>query len=180
MRRWGIEESKIVELDWHDTTRVGEDENSIEITSAPSQHFSGRSINDRFSSLWSAFIIHDKNAKVLFGGDSGYFPGFKDIGEKYGPFDLTLLDSGQYDKRWSAVHMMPEQSVQAHKELKGKVFMPIHWSAFTLALHPWKEPVERTLLVAEEENVDMITPMIGQRFDVINERPKEFWWRDLV
>jgi len=179
LRRWGIPDERIVELDWHESTTIGEVADCVTITSVPSQHFSGRSLNDRQSSLWSAFIIHDTQAKVFFGGDSGYFDGFKTIGEDHGPFDLTLLDSGQYDERWSGVHMFPEQSVRAHTELKGKVFMPIHWSAFTLSLHSWKKPVEETLIAVEKEGVDMITPMIGQRFDVLADRPKETWWRDV-
>ncbi len=179
LRRWGISDEQIKEVDWHDEVTLGTSTEAVKITSVPSQHFSGRSINDRQASLWSAFIIQSKDAKVFFGGDSGYFDGFKKIGEKYGPFDLTLLDSGQYNEAWSIVHMFPEQSVQAHKDLQGKVFMPIHWSAFTLSIHPWKEPAEKAFIAAQKESIDMITPMIGQRFNVLTEKPKETWWRDI-
>lgn len=176
LARWGVPEEKIIELDWHE----GIDLSGITITSLPSQHFSGRSLSDRQKTLWSAWRIKSPTAHVFFGGDSGYFPGFKTIGDKYGPFDLTLIDSGQYDPRWGVVHMNPEQSVVAHKELKGNVFMPIHWSAFTLALHPWTDPAERAVIAAAKEGIDMVTPMIGERFEVTKERPRRMWWRDHV
>jgi L-ascorbate metabolism protein UlaG (beta-lactamase superfamily) len=175
LERWGVAKEKITELDWWDTTTLGE----LKIAATPSQHFSGRTFNDRSQTLWASWIVQSSNAKVFFGGDSGYFAGFKKIGEVYGPFDLTLLDSAQYNSRWPVVHMVPEQSVQAHKDLKGKVFMPIHWSAFTLSLHDWNEPPERALIAAEKEGVDIITPIIGERFDVLKDRPKKYWWRDL-
>ena len=175
LERWGVPKEKITECDWFDEITF----DGITITATPSQHFSGRALTDRKKTLWASWIIHNKTAKVFFGGDSGYFPGFKKIGETYGPFDLTLLDSAQYNPRWRVVHMVPEESVQAHKDLKGKVYMPIHWSAFTLALHEWSEPPERALAAAEKEKVDMITPMIGQRFDVLLDRPKEAWWRNI-
>lgn len=176
LARWGVPSEKIIELDWHE----GIDMNGITVTSLPSQHFSGRSLSDRQKTLWSAWRIKSPTAHVFFGGDSGYFSGFKTIGEQYGPFDLTLIDSGQYDPRWGVVHMNPEQSVVAHKELKGKVFMPIHWSAFTLALHAWTDPAERAVVAAAKEGIDMVTPMIGERFEVLHERPQKTWWRDHV
>ncbi len=171
--RWGVPKEKIVELDWWGTFTI----EGITITSAQSQHFSGRSLSDRQKTLWSAWMIKSPTAHIFFGGDSGYFPGFKTIGEKYGPFDLTLLDSGQYDPRWKVVHMTPEESAVAHKELRGKVFMPIHWSAFTLALHEWTDPAERALIAAKKQKIEMITPVIGERFDVLKDRPQKIWWR---
>ena len=176
LERWGVAKEKITELDWWEETPLGD----LRIVATPSQHFSGRTLKDRAKTLWAGWVIQSKSVKVFFGGDSGYFSGFKKIGETYGPFDLTLTDSAQYNSQWPIVHMTPEQSVQAHKDLKGKVHMPIHWSGFTLSLHPWNEPPERALVAAEKEKVNMITPIIGQRFDVINDRPREKWWRKLT
>jgi L-ascorbate metabolism protein UlaG (beta-lactamase superfamily) len=176
LERWGVAKEKITELDWWEETLLGD----LMIAATPSQHFSGRTLKDRAKTLWAGWVIQSPNAKVFFGGDSGYFAGFKKIGETYGPFDLTLTDSAQYNSQWPIVHMTPEQSVQAHQDLKGKVHMPIHWSGFTLALHPWKEPPERALVAAEKAGVEMITPIIGQRFDVINDRPQEKWWRKIT
>lgn len=175
---WGVGEEKIMELDWWGSTEI----EGVTISAVPSQHFSGRSLHDGKKTLWAAWIVKNKQANIFFGGDSGYFDGFKDIGEKYGPFDLTLIDSGQYHDIWSSVHMRPEESVQAHKDLKGKSFMPIHWSAFTLSTHSWTEPVERALVAAREHDIKMITPMIGERFHVLTESPDKKWWTnpDLV
>ena len=173
---WGVPKEKITELDWWGETTLDD----LTIAALPSQHFSGRSLTDRKKTLWAAWAIKNKTANVFFGGDSGDFPGFARIGEKHGPFDLTLLDSGQYNERWKEVHMLPEQSVVAHKDLKGKVFMPIHWSAFTLSIHAWNEPPERALAAAVKEKIEMITPKIGERFNVLSERPKEMWWRDVT
>ena len=171
--RWGVLPEQITELDWWGETALGD----VSIIATPSQHFSGRTLSDRQKTLWVGWIIKNSTAKVFFGGDSGYFAGFREIGKRHGPFDLTLLDSGQYNPRWEVVHMFPEQSVRAHKELGGKVFMPIHWSAFTLSLHSWTDPVERALIAAKKEGVEMITPIIGQRFHVVDERPQQVWWR---
>ncbi|MFM2331015.1 MAG: hypothetical protein RLZZ26_522 [Candidatus Parcubacteria bacterium] len=176
LTRWGVPKEKITELDWWDTTTLGD----TLIAATPSQHFSGRALSDRKKTLWAGWVIKHESANVFFGGDSGYFSGFADIGQKYGPFDLTLLDSGQYNERWKEVHMLPEQSVVAHRELRGKVFMPMHWSAFTLSIHAWNEPPERALLAAQKEQVEMITPRIGQRFNIITDRPQETWWRNVV
>lgn len=175
LERWGVPVDNIIELDWWQETKV----DHVKITSTPSQHFSGRSFTDRKKTLWSSWVVESNTARVFFGGDSGYFPGFKQIGKKFGSFDLTLLDSAQYNERWKPVHMVPEQSVQAHKDLRGKVFMPIHWSGFTLALHAWTEPVERALIAAQNENIEMVTPMIGQKFNILHERPDAKWWRGI-
>ncbi len=173
--RWGVPKEKIVELDWWEEAIV----DGVTVRAVPSQHFSGRALTDRQKTLWAGWIIRDAHANVFFGGDSGYFPGFKTIGEKHGPFDLTLLDSGQYNPLWPSVHMFPEQSVQAHKDLRGKVFMPIHWSAFTLSLHSWTDPAERAVIAAEKEGITMVTPIIGERFNILTDRPTTKWWREV-
>ncbi len=174
LRAWGVDDQKIVELDWWESAKV----DGVSIISVPSQHFSGRGLRDSQQTLWSAYVVESSTRKVFFGGDSGYWDGFKEISERCGPFDLTLLDSGQYNEMWEVVHMRPEQSVQAHLELGGKTFMPIHWSAFTLALHTWTDPVERALLAAREGDIEMITPMIGECFEVGVDKPQKKWWRD--
>ena len=172
LERWGVDSAKIHEMDWWDQVEFGD----LNFVSAPARHFSGRGITNRFSTLWSSWVIIGKNHRLFFSGDSGYFPGFKEIGEKYGPFDLTMMECGQYNEAWSNIHMMPEETVQAHIDLKGKRLMPIHWGAFTLALHTWTDPVERLLAKAHEENVQVITPYIGQTFTLGIDEPQEHWW----
>lgn len=129
--KWGVSPSKISEHNWWDEITF----HNIKLVCAPARHFSGRSMTDRDCSLWCSWLILGQETKVFFSGDSGYAPHFKEIGNKYGPFDLTLMECGQYDPRWSAIHMLPEETVQAHIDVKGELLLPIHWGAFTLALH---------------------------------------------
>ena len=172
LERWGVDSSKIHELDWWDKVEF----EGLTFVSTPARHFSGRGLTNRFSTLWSSWVILGKHQRLFFSGDSGYFPGFKEIGEKYGPFDLTMMECGQYNEAWSNIHMMPEETVQAHIDVKGDLLMPIHWGAFTLALHTWTDPVVRVLAKAREENVRVITPFIGQTFTVGRDIPQKHWW----
>ena len=177
LRYWDIEESKIHEFNWWQSAEL----NGITFTCAPSRHFSGRGLFDRFETLWASWIIKTDSLSLYFSGDSGYGPHFKEIGEKYGPFDFTMMECGQYNEKWQDIHMMPEETVQAHIDVQGKVLMPIHWGAFTLSLHTWTDPVERSTVKAKELGVDITTPMIGQpiylnenQFPIIN------WWEPLM
>ncbi|MNM57549.1 Beta-lactamase superfamily domain protein [compost metagenome] len=127
--------------------------------------------------MWCSWVIASPERKVFFSGDSGYGPHFKQIGDKYGPFDLALMECGQYDPRWSDIHMLPEQTVQAHADVRGGVLLPIHWGAFTLSLHDWNDPVRRATAEAERRNVPVATPKIGEPVDIGDPAyPKEAWW----
>ena len=172
---WGIEEEKIIELDWWQEVSF----DGIQLACTPSQHFSGRALNDRASTLWCSWVIEGKKSKVFFSGDSGYFPGFKKIGEKYGPFDLAMVECGQYNKLWHEIHMLPEESAQAAVDLNAEIMMPIHWAMFELSLHPWKEPVERLSLKAAELNLPIFTPKIGERFTLGAALSSESWCENL-
>lgn len=170
---WGVEEDKIHELNWWDEI-IHDD---LLFAFVPARHFSGRGIFDRSTTMWGSWVIEFKNQKIYFSGDSGYGPHFKEIGEKYGPFDFAMLECGQYDKRWESIHLLPEQTAQAAIDLDTKLMMPIHWGSFVLALHSWKDPVERLAKKAKELNVNVITPKIGEQF-LLNE-PKiknNNWW----
>ena len=171
--KWGIDKNLITELDWWQQTEVLKD---FSITALPSRHFSGRSLSDRFSTLWGSFAIKGTTHQVYFGADSGYYNGFKTIGDKLGPFDLTLLDTGAYNKMWEEIHMGPENAVQAHLDLKGKILMPIHWGTFALAFHPWKEPVERIIKAAAKYNVTLLLPEPGETITVNSEGYNSKWW----
>ncbi|HSX34551.1 MAG TPA: MBL fold metallo-hydrolase, partial [Candidatus Saccharimonadales bacterium] len=141
LQRWGVQTSQIVELDWWDSAPF----EGLTLACTPARHFSGRGLNDRFKTLWCSWVIESPGTKtkLFFSGDTGYGPHFKQIGKKYGPFDLTLLECGQYDKRWANIHMQPEQTFTAFQDLRGKRLMPLHWGAFSLALHSWVDSVER-------------------------------------
>lgn len=174
LERWGVDPSRITEHDWWDESEF----HGLIFACTPSRHFSGRNLTDRDSTLWCSWVIEGQDAKVYFSGDSGYGPHFAEIGEAYGPFDITLMECGQYDGRWAAIHMMPEETVQAHVDLQGKVMIPIHWAGFTLSLHDWYEPVERAMKAAQEQGVRMTTPKIGETVVVESaEHPVAAWWR---
>ena len=155
---WGIDTNKIVELDWWESYRANE---NIEFTSTPSRHFSGRTLK-RANTLWSSFVLDLGNKKIFLGGDSGYDSQFKKIGEKYGPFELAILDCAQYGANWPYIHMVPEQTTQAALDLQAKVLLPVHWGKFALANHPWTEPIERINKSAEFLKVFVNVPVIGQ------------------
>ena len=148
----------------------------VEFISTPARHFSGRGITNRYSTLWCSWVIKTEKQNLFFGGDSGYGKHFVDIGNKYGPFDLTLLECGAYSKNWPYIHSMPEQTAQAHVDLKGKVLLPIHWAKFNLALHPWKEPIQRLLKKTEELALTVTTPIIGEAVVMGKEFPSSKWW----
>lgn len=174
LQRWGVSREKIREQDWWDEIRYA----GLTLTSAPARHFSGRSLLDRNSTLWCSWIIRGAETKIFFSGDSGYGPHFAEIGEKYGPFDLTLMECGQYDPRWADIHMLPEQTVQAHLDVRGALMIPIHWAAFTLSMHDWTDPVERVFAAAKAHGVRLATPRIGEPvYAGSAEVPSLAWWK---
>jgi L-ascorbate metabolism protein UlaG (beta-lactamase superfamily) len=172
LSHWGIDEKKIIEFDWWESQSILP---GFELTSAPARHFSGRGFV-RNKTLWSAFILQVQNTRIFIGGDSGYDGTFKTVGEKYGPFDIALLECGQYDLKWPYIHMMPEEVAQASLDLQAKVLMPVHWGKFKLANHPWKEPMERVLKRANELNVSVTTPLIGEPVEIGGTYPASAWW----
>lgn len=170
--KWGVAQQKITELAWWESHSAAD----INFSLTPTQHFSGRGLFERDTTLWGSWVINSKSANVFFSGDSGYFSGFKQIGEKYGPFDFTMIETGAYNPLWSEIHMFPEQSVQAHLDVRGKVMMPIHNSTFDLALHDWNEPMERVLKESLERGVTMVSPQMGERLKVHTPIPITQWW----
>lgn len=170
---WGADTGLITELDWWQHTELG---NGLTVTALPSRPFSGRWLSDRFSTLWGSFSVKGPQHHVYFGADSGYYDGFKKIGDKLGPFDLTMLDTGAYNREWESIHMGPENAVQAHLDLKGKLLMPIHWGTFNLAFHPWTEPVERVLKAAEKSNVSLLLPTPGETRNINMGAYNSRWW----
>lgn len=155
--RWGVNPEKINVADWWDEFVV--DENLL-LAATPARHFSGR-LFKRNTTLWCSWVLKSPMGNIYFGADSGYGKHFKIIGDKYGPFKLTMIESGQYNESWASIHAMPEQAVQAHLDLKGEEMMTIHWSKFQLSLHSWTEPIERAKVEALLQNVNLIIPVIG-------------------
>ncbi len=172
--KWGIDTSRIREFDWWDKAEILP---GIQLTSTPARHFSGRGLSDRGKTLWTSYVLESDSTKLFVGGDSGYGPHFKEIGEKLGPFDMTILECGQYHTYWPLIHMMPEETVQAHIDLKGKVLFPVHWGKFALAFHPWREPIERLMVKADAEKVSVTTPKIGEQIFPGTVIPQSKWWK---
>jgi L-ascorbate metabolism protein UlaG (beta-lactamase superfamily) len=172
LEKWGIKPNYIQEMDWGDAVLIGGD---CVITATPARHFSGRGVVGRMETLWSSFVIKGKKHNIFFGADSGWFPGFKEIGDAFGPFDLTMLEIGAYGQYWPDIHMGPDHATNAHLALNGKLMMPIHWGTFNLAPHAWFEPIERLLTYAEDKQIKLFAPVPGEPTEV-----KEFvsgWWK---
>lgn len=173
LEHWGIPPSNIIEMDWWETNSIVQ---KISIDCTPARHFSGRGLLDRGKTLWASYVLQAGNYRLYLGGDSGYDTHFKKIGEKFGPFDLAILECGQYHPYWRYIHMLPPEVVVASQDLKAKMLLPVHWGKFTLALHPWNEPI--TLLSAEAKKYDLplITPKIGEAVILDSIYPSKVWW----
>lgn len=172
---WGVDAAKVHQLDWWDSIEI----DGLRMTATPAQHFSGRTPFDGNTTLWASWAIFDDELRLFFSGDTGYFDGFKTIGERLGPFDITLMETGAYDAHWPYVHMQPEQTVQAHEDLRGRWLLPIHNGTFDLAMHRWQEPFERIVSLAVERDIPLATPRMGERLDLSAPRIGERWWRNL-
>lgn len=172
---WGIPAARIVELDWWESTRV----RGLEIVCTPTRHASGRMLTQN-GTLWSSFALIGAEHRAYFSGDTGLFPAMKEIGERLGPFDVTMIEVGQYHASWPDWHIGPEQAVTAHGWLRGKAFFPMHWGLLTLAYHGWTEPIERVLVAAEEKNVSVLASRPGQQVEPGAPLPLERWWPEVA
>lgn len=170
--RWGVRPSQITTLDWWEDHVVAD----VILSFAPAHHYSGRWSDDHSTTLWGSWVITYQGQKLFFSGDSGYFTTFKDIGDKYGPFDICLIETGAYDSQWPLVHMHPEQSMQAFLDLKGKVLMPIHNATFDLAFHAWYHPLQSISELAKTHSVELCMPMFGQAVSVGLPFTQDQWW----
>lgn len=172
---WGVKAAAITEKDWWESVEAG----PVKLTLTPARHFSGRNLNNRFTTLWGAWAIEASGKKVYFGADSGYSPTFLEVGQRLGPFDLVLLECGAYNEHWANIHMMPEETAQAAKDLRAAVLMPVHWGKFSLALHHWKDPIERLAKKAGELDVALLTPQVGRIVVDADSSATEAWWEEV-
>jgi L-ascorbate metabolism protein UlaG (beta-lactamase superfamily) len=175
LEEYGVKRERITELDW--TESIGD--SSLKITALPSRHFSGRGMFNRFGTLWSSFVLRGLEHNVYYGADSGWWPGFEAIGAEYGPFDLTMLEIGAYDELWKDIHLGPDGAAQAFEDLGGTgLLMPIHWGLFDLALHGWRQPIERMVEIAEEKGIALWIPEPGLPTEVVEGvGVRSEWWR---
>jgi len=173
--KWGVNPQHITEFDWWKTL----DFEDIQITFTPSRHFSGRGISDRAKSLWGGWVFKTKTESIYFSGDGGYGAHFEEVGKRFGPFDIGFMECGQYNPLWHQIHMYPEEAVQASLDARIKHVVPVHWGSFALALHPWKEPIDRFTQEAKNYNLSHATPLLGELFHH-EIKPERFtWWKDI-
>jgi L-ascorbate metabolism protein UlaG (beta-lactamase superfamily) len=177
LQAYGVDGSLIDELNWTQSVSVAE--GALEITAVPSRHFSGRGMFNRFETLWSSYVLKGKQHKIYFGADSGWWDGFAEIGDVYGPFDLTMLEIGAFSELWENIHLGPDGAVRAFEALGGRgLMMPIHWGLFDLALHAWRQPMERLLEIAEKGRVRLLAPEPGLPTEVVaGGEVRSDWWR---
>lgn len=172
LERWGVSTEKITEYDWWESGKIAD---SLHLVATPARHFSGRGLT-RGKTLWVGYVLRSPTHVLYLGGDSGYGPHFREIGERFGPFDLAILENGQYDLQWPLIHLMPEEVPQAAVELRAKALLPVHWGRFTLALHAWTDPIERVTKKAAELGMPVATPKIGEPVVLGQPMPRSRWW----
>ena len=171
----GVPPERVVELDWWQ----GAQHDGVQLTAAPAQHFSGRTLNDRDKTLWATWVIQSGAQRIFYSGDSGYCAGFKQIGERFGGFDLALMENGAYNAYWPAVHMTPAETVKAFQDLRGKVLYSVHNSTFDLAFHTWHDPLDQLARLSKENSIDLATPEIGEVLTIGRARTNRLWWEGL-
>ena len=173
LEQWLVPDSQIIELDWWESKKF----RALELICFPARHFSGRTLLAVDHTLWASWAIIGSKKRVYFGGDTGFTGQFEQIGDRYGPFDLTLLPIGAYGDSWPDIHLNPEEAVSAHLALKGKLLIPIHWGTFDLALHPWDEPIVRFVQAASVQQIEIATPHLGGTIILDAVSIPEYWWR---
>jgi L-ascorbate metabolism protein UlaG (beta-lactamase superfamily) len=174
LARWGIPAERIVELDWWQSARVG----ALTVKLVPARHASGRLNAQSDLTLWGGFALVGAQHRVYYSGDTGLFEGMNEIGQRFGPFDVALIEAGQYDADWPDWHLGPEQSVLSAQRVRAKALIPVHWGLFRLAHHGWTEPVERVLAAARCTDLPVLTPRPGQSIEPTAPRPgdSDRWW----
>jgi L-ascorbate metabolism protein UlaG (beta-lactamase superfamily) len=178
--RWGVPEDRTTELDWNESTDVA----GLTLTATPARHFCGRGLRNTQHTLWASWVVAGPEHRVFHSGDTGYFPGFADIGSSYGPFDATMIQIGAYGEFWPDIHMTPAEGMRAHLDLQGGapagIMLPIHWCTFNLALHPWEEPAEGTVAAARQARAQIAVPRPGEPFEPAAGLPLDPWWREIA
>lgn len=176
LEAWGIAPGRITELVWWQSHRIPG--TGLTVTAAPSQHFSGRGLKDRNATLWSSMILEGERHRVFFSGDTGLTPQYEAIRDRFGPFDLTMLEVGAFHPSWGDIHLGPDNALAAHDMLGGGVLMPVHWGTFALSTHAWDQPVERLLQQADPGRSHLLMPRLGEPVEPAERRPAKPWWRD--
>ncbi len=174
LEAWGVPAARITELDWWEEVEL---RSGLTVTAAPSQHFSGRGLSDRNSTLWSSLVLRGPRHAVFFSGDTGLTPEYALIRDRLGPFDLVMLEVGAFHPAWGDIHLGPENALEALALLGGKSFLPVHWGTFNLAIHAWDEPAETLLRLAPARGAHLVMPRLGQPVEPSRAESVSPWWR---
>jgi L-ascorbate metabolism protein UlaG (beta-lactamase superfamily) len=172
LRHWGFDPSLITELAWNDSILIT---NNLRIIATPAHHRSNRTFDQR-KTLWASYVIRADGYNIYFSGDTGYSKHFRLIGEQYGPFDLALIECGQYNTRWPYSHLFPWQTARAAQDVRASLLIPIHWAKFAESTHSWNEPIKLLHKSADSLNQPVYTPYIGQPYTVGEPYTKQRWW----
>ena len=175
LERWGVPPSQIHDLDWNESVTVA----GLTIVATPARHYSGRNPRLANRTLWASWVVKGPRHRIFFSGDSGYTEQFRVIGNAHGPFDLTLIKIGASDPAWQEIHMSPEEAIETHRDVRGRVMLPVHWATFNLAFHAWGEPADRAVAAASARGVTLAVPKPGAFVDVASPPPVELWWGNL-
>jgi L-ascorbate metabolism protein UlaG (beta-lactamase superfamily) len=171
LESWGVAPERITELDWWEETSV----QGLRLVSTPARHFSGRGLADRNKTLWSSWALVGEHHRVWFSGDTGPAPFFDEIGERLGPFDATMIEVGAWNPLWAEIHLGPEAAVGVHRQVKGRVLIPVHWGTFNLALHAWDQPIVDLIDHAAAADVTLAAPIVGGTIDPDAAAVADFW-----
>lgn len=169
--RWGFSPNQLIELDWYQAIKLGE----LNITALPTRHSSGRALKQN-QTLWASFMLQVGNKTIYIGGDSGYDVFFKDIAKQFPNIDVAIVENGQYDKDWANIHFLPNDFIQTVKDLNPQKLLAVHNSKFILAKHAWNEPMALLSQSAQQENLPLFTPKIGEVFYLDDNPDFEKWW----
>ena len=174
---WEVPEQQITELDWWESTEI----NGLTIVCTPAQHYSSRGIFDYKETLWSSWSVTGSKHRVFYSGDTGFSNHFQQIGERLGPFDLSLIKIGQYGPgaSWIYSHMDPEHAIEAHLAVRARRMLPVSWGTFNIAFHDWDEPIERAVKAANEKNVELVTPRVGEVVIAGEPFSSGRWWEEV-
>ncbi|SHN30665.1 MBL fold metallo-hydrolase [Actinacidiphila paucisporea] len=180
LEHWGVPAARLHELDWNESTEIA----GLHLTATPARHFCGRGLRGRQQTLWASWAVTDGTHRIFHSGDTGYFPGFADIGAEHGPFDATMIQVGAYSEFWPDIHMTPAEGMRAHTDLSGGtprgVMLPIHWGTFNLAQHAWADPAEGTVAAARGTGSKIAVPRVGAPFEPADPQPDDWWWREVA
>ena len=178
LEEWGVAHKKIFELDWWETKSIDD----LTVTAAPAKHTSERGMFDKNLTLWASYGVRGKKHNLYLSGDSGWFDGLYEIGERLGPFDITFFEIGAYSnlKGQMEVHYTPEQAVKAHQAVRGTLIVPSGWGTFDLGLFPWYEPIERFLAAVNQSDIKYLTPKIGEVVNPGQAVDRDEWWKSFI